>query len=201
MSKYLSRADWGAVPAVKSLPVSKNLKGVCLHYMGFTCPEKDPERLARSIQRNHMGKPKGWWDIAYNELIALDGTVLEGRGMMNRCGANGSTKHNKEYIAIGLLIGDDQEPSPEMIEAVKERVQLVRFFQSQATQIVGHCDLKATRCPEKHVMALIKAGSFEPTGKTVPAIQQIPTLEERITSLEEQVQILEGKSCKCPQVT
>jgi len=88
-----------------------------------------------------------------------------------------------------------------MIEAVKERVQLVRFFQSQATQIVGHRELKATRCPEKHVMRLIKAGSFEPTGKTVPAIQQIPTLEERITSLEEQVQILEGKSCKCPQVT
>ena len=104
MSKYVSRAEWGAQPAVKSVPVSKRLKGVCLHYMGFTCPEDDPERLARSIQRNHMGKPKGWWDIAYNELIALDGTVLEGRGLMHRCGANGSTKHNKEYIAIGLLI-------------------------------------------------------------------------------------------------
>ena len=195
MSKYLSRADWGAVPAVKSLPVSKRLKGVCLHYMGFHVNADDPARLARSIQRNHMAKPKEWWDLAYNELIAQDGTVLEGRGLMHRCGANGSTAHNRQYIAIGLMIGDDQEPSQEMIEAVQERIQLVRFFQSQATRIVGHSDLKPTSCPGKYVKALIRAGAFEPTGASPPAI---PSIEERLAALEKRTIDLEGKVCKCP---
>ena len=28
---YLSRSDWNAVPPVRTVPVSKRLKGVCLH--------------------------------------------------------------------------------------------------------------------------------------------------------------------------
>ena len=84
---YLSRSAWGAAPPVKTVPVSKHLKGVCLHYMGFPVRTEDPIRLVKSIQRNHMAEPKNWWDIAYNELIAQDGTVLEGRGLLHRSGA------------------------------------------------------------------------------------------------------------------
>jgi hypothetical protein len=89
---YLSRSDWGAVPPVKTLPVSTRLKGFCLHYMGFTVRTEDPVRLVQSIQRNHMAEPKSWWDIAYNELIAQDGTVLEGRGTP-RVGRRGTKPH------------------------------------------------------------------------------------------------------------
>ena len=46
---YLSRSDWGAVPPVRTVPVSKRLKGVCLHYMGFPVRTEDPVRLAQSI--------------------------------------------------------------------------------------------------------------------------------------------------------
>ena len=77
---YLSRSDWGAVPPVRTVPVSKRLKGVCLHYMGFPVRTEDPVRLAQSIQRNHMAPPKSWWDLAYSErgYSALPRTFLAG---------------------------------------------------------------------------------------------------------------------------
>jgi hypothetical protein len=185
---YISRSDWGAVPPVKTLPVSTRLKGFCLHYMGFPVRAEDPVRLVQSIQRNHMAKPKSWWDIAYNELIAQDGTVLEGRGMLHRCGAQGSTAHNRAYIALGLLLGDGDEPTPEMIQAVRERIAVVRYFQPQATKIVGHSDLKPTSCPGIHVRALIRQGAFEPDATDAPApsslTDQVADLQLRVADLE-----------------
>ena len=182
---YLSRSDWGAVPPVRTIPTSKRLKGVCLHYMGFPVRTEDPVRLVQSIQRNHMAEPKNWWDIAYNELIAQDGTVLEGRGLLHRCGAQGSTAHNRSYIALGLLLGDGDEPTSEMIQAVRERIAVIRFFQPQATKIVGHSDLKATSCPGNHVRVLLRVGAFEPDATdspTPPAAQA--TLQERVEAIE-----------------
>ena len=185
---YLSRSAWGAVPPVRTVPVSKRLKGVCLHYMGFPVRTEDPVRLVPSIQRGHMAEPKNWWDIAYNELIAQDGTVLEGRGLLHRCGAQGSTAHNRSYIALGLLLGDGDEPTSEMIQAVRERIAIVRFFQPQATKIVGHSDLKATSCPGNHVRALLRSGAFEPDAVDNPApptlTDQVDDLEVRVTELE-----------------
>ena len=182
---YISRSDWGAVPPVRTIPTSKRLKGVCLHYMGFPVRTEDPVRLVQSIQRNHMAEPKNWWDIAYNELIAQDGTVLEGRGLLHRCGAQGSTATNRAYIALGLLLGDGDEPTSEMIQAVRERIAVIRFFQPQATKIVGHSDLKATSCPGNHVRVLLRVGAFEPDATdspTPPAAQA--TLQERVEAIE-----------------
>jgi len=180
----LYRSDWGAIPPVKTLPVSKRLKGVCLHWMGFPVRTEDPVRLVRSIQRNHMAPPKEWWDIAYNELIAQDGTVLEGRGLLYRSGAQGSTATNRAYIAIGLLLGDGDVPTDEIIQAVRERIAVIRFFQPQATKVVGHSDLKPTTCPGFHVRALILKGAFEPNYADAPApsslTDQVADLERRV---------------------
>ena len=188
---YISRSDWGAVPPVRTVPVSKRLKGVCLHYMGFPVRTEDPVRLVRSIQRNHMAPPKEWWDIAYNELIAQDGTVLEGRGLLYRSGAQGSTATNRAYIAIGLLLGDGDAPTDEMIQAVRERIAVIRFFQPQATKIVGHSDLKPTTCPGIHVRALIRQGAFEPNYADTPApsslTDQVADLQLRVADLERRV--------------
>ena len=185
---YLSRSDWGAVPPVRTVPVSKRLKGVCLHYMGFPVRTEDPVRLAQSIQRNHMAPPKNWWDVAYNEFVAQDGTVLEGRGLLYRSGAQGSTAHNRAYLALGLLLGDGDKPSDEMIHAVRERIAIVRHFQPQATKIVGHSDLKPTTCPGIHVRALIRQGAFEPNYADTPApsslTDQVADLQRRVADLE-----------------
>ena len=165
---YLSRAQWGAAPAKKTLPVSRHLKGVCLHWMGFNI-HGDPATITASIQRAHMSPPRSWWDIAYNELIGLDGTVVEGRGLLHRSGAQGGTRNNKNYVALGLLLGPGQLPTDEMVAAVQQRVALVRYFQPKATAIVGHQQLKPTQCPGPEVMSLIRAGAFEPGGVKLPA--------------------------------
>ena len=196
---YLSRSAWGAAPPVKTVPVSKRLKGVCLHYMGFPVRTEDPVRLVQSIQRGHMAPPKNWWDIAYNELVAQDGTVLEGRGLLHRSGAQGSTRNNRSYIALGLLLGDGDEPTDEMIQAVQERISVVRFFQPQATAIVGHSDLKATTCPGIHVRALIRTGAFEPDPSTTPPppppppepARRHPTLADQVGDIAARVTALE----------
>jgi len=165
---YLSRAQWGAAPAVKTLPVSRNLLGVCLHWMGFNIHD-DPATITSSIQRAHMSPPRSWWDIAYSEMVALDGTVVEGRGLLHRSGAQGGTRNNRDFVALGLLLGPGQRPTDEMVAAVRQRIALVRFFQPQATAIVGHQQLKPTQCPGPEVMNLIHAGAFEPGHEPLPA--------------------------------
>ena len=187
---YLSRDQWSAAPPTKTLPVSKMLKGVCLHWMGFHI-EGDTTRLVRSIQRNHMSPPKSWWDVAYNELISQTGVVVEGRGLTVRSGAQGGTRHNKAYVALGLLLGDGDEPTPEMIQAVRERIAIIRFFQPQATKIVGHSDLKPTSCPGNHVRALLRAGAFEPDGTDDPTPP--PTLLERVEAIEAEIEKLKTR--------
>ena len=174
---YLSRSDWGAAPAKKTLPVSPRLKGVCLHWMGFAIHD-DPATITSSIQRAHMSPPRSWWDVAYNELVALDGTVVEGRGLLHRSGAQGGTRNNRDYVALGLLLGPGQLPTPEMVAAVQQRIAVVRFFQPQATAIVGHQQLKPTQCPGPEVMNLIHSGAFEPGADPPPPEVVAPEFPE-----------------------
>ena len=163
---YKKREDWGASSPVKTLPVSKRLKGVCIHWMGFHIPDGDTTRVVKSIQTNHMAR--GWFDIAYNELIDQQGVVYEGRSFQNRSGAQGGNKNNKGYVAIGLLIGPGQTPTAQMIEATKARIASVQNNYTKQLKIVGHQELKPTACPGPEVMALIRAGVFE--GKQKPTL-------------------------------
>jgi len=188
---YLTRMHWGARPAVKTKPIGK-IKGVVIHYAGFTIDiDRDPAQLAKSIQRQHMDD-RGWWDVAYNEFVALDGTVVEGRGLLVRSGANGTNAANKDYLAICLLIGDDQHPSPEMIESVKERIKIIRAFQPKATAIIGHRDCKATTCPGEGAYALVRSGAFQPDA--APVIVKDPTVDEQLADLFARVELLEEKA-------
>jgi hypothetical protein len=174
---YISRADWGAAPAKKTVPVSRHLKGVCIHWMGFPIHD-DPATITSSIQRAHMSPPRSWWDIAYNELVGLDGTMVEGRGLLHRSGAQGGTRNNKDFVALGLLLGPGQLPTSDMVAAVQQRIALVCYFQPQATAIVGHQQLKPTLCPGPDVMALLRAGAFEPGGVQLPAEVVAPEYPE-----------------------
>jgi len=198
---YLTRSHWGAAPATITLPASKHLKGVALHWMGFAI-HGDPLAVVKSIQRNHMGPGKDWYDIAYSELISLDGDVIEGRGLTIRCGANGSTKTNRDYVALGLLLGPGQTPTEAMVEAARSRIAIVRHFQPQATKVVGHKDLKPTTCPGPEVTRMIRAGMFNPDAGdiTIPkpdsppeALQpQIDAIKEWMTTTSRKIDALEA---------
>ena len=194
---YLTRAHWGAEAPVQTIPASKRLKGVCLHWMGFAIHD-DPLVVVKSIQRNHMGPPTNYWDVAYNEFISQQGEVIEGRGLTVKPGANGNSTLNRQYLALGLLIGPDQTPTEEMITAVRERIAVIRSFQPQADKIVGHMDLKPTTCPGPEVTRMLRAGMFEPSSGDIPAPQppytqtQIDAIKEEMARIYRKVEALEA---------
>ena len=158
---YLNRAEWKAAPPSTRLPMNKKPKGIVIHWVGV--PVTGPAAITvRGIQRFHQ-ETRGWYDIAYQELIDTNGNVYEGRGFRIESGANGSRKANKAYGAICLLIGPDQTPTPAMIHAVRNRVAAWRRVYPKATEIKAHRDVQPTQCPGADAAKLIRSGAFEPS--------------------------------------
>ncbi len=169
---YLSRSDWGAAQPRHRTPMAPTPKGIALHWVGARIrSDRNPADVAQSIQRYHQ-KTKGWSDIAYQELISLDGHALEGRGFGIKSAANGGRWLNNKYGAICLLMGPGQEPSDAMIKRTRERIDAWRQRYPKATKIVGHGDLKTTSCPGDAIIELIRNGSFDP-GNPPPG--ELPT--------------------------
>jgi len=161
--KYLERSDWNAAEPRKRLPMPSNPKGIAIHWVGARInQQRDPAEVVQGIQEFHQGPSRGWWDIAYQECVALDGTVLRGRGFNTRSGANGKSSTNRKYGAICLLMGPGQDPTPEIIAAVRQRIAAWRRLNPKAIEIVGHGNLKQTTCPGSSIFELIRRGDFEP---------------------------------------
>jgi hypothetical protein len=158
--KIVKRHEWGAKAPNNTTPLTNSVRGVALHWVGVPVTG-DPEKIVLGIQRYHM-ETKSWWDIAYNICVSQDGRAFEGRGWRNRSGANGSSKLNKQYAAICCLIGPDQKPTDEMVDAVRDQVAAFRRVFPRAIEIVAHSDLGATSCPGPDLKALLEIGAFDP---------------------------------------
>jgi hypothetical protein len=115
----------------------------------------------QAVQRYHQ-QTRGWWDVAYGEFVDLDGDVWEARGLLFRTGANGTGRLNRDYASICALMGPGQMPTDAMIASIRERIGVVRHFQPQATEVLGHLDVRATDCPGADLYNLVKRGAFEP---------------------------------------
>jgi len=158
--KVIKRHEWGANSPKNTTPLTNSVRGVALHWVGVQVTG-DPAKIVKGIQRYHQ-ETKGWWDIAYNMCVSQNGQALEGRGWRNRSGANGSTKTNKGYAAICCLIGPDQKPTDEMVDAVRDQIAAFRRVFPKATEIVAHGDLQGTACPGGDLKALLEIGAFDP---------------------------------------
>ena len=156
---YYARSSWGARPPTESRPISDSLRGVVVHWTGTVVVS--PKDTVVAVQTYHM-ETRGWWDCAYNEYVDLNGDVWEGRGLLLRTGANGTLKLNKQYVSLCCLMGPGQLPSAAMVAAVRERIAVVRHFQPQATEVLGHLDIRPTDCPGAELYGLIKRRAFEP---------------------------------------
>jgi hypothetical protein len=167
----ISRKQWGArrrrhhpgrlEPA--------DVLGIALHWpaMEGRCPRTTLAVMAllRAWQTLHMDHPdRGWSDIAYQEAFDQLGNVYVLRGLKNRPAANGTTTTNGTHGALLLILGPGEQPSTEMIAAVRRRIARHREIFPNSRRIVGHGDLKATTCPGPIVRDLIADGVFEPTG-------------------------------------
>jgi len=157
-----SRNSWGATPPKKSRPLkSSRVQGVCIHYAGFKInQDRNTIDLLRSIQRGHMNT-HGWWDIAYNLAVDLNGEVWELRGLETENGAQGSLTMNRRYVAVCALIGD-QDTTPELIEGLQKAVQLSRDRWGHG-EIIPHSAVKNTSCPGKILRNVILEGGLEPS--------------------------------------
>ena len=83
----MERPAWGAAQPRHRTAMTTAPKGIALHWVGVeVSPDRSPADLTQSIQRYHM-KTRGWSDIAYQELVGLDGTALAGRGFGIRSAA------------------------------------------------------------------------------------------------------------------
>lgn len=160
---YYTRADWGAKPPIQSRPISDSLRGVVVHWTGTLVVS--PRDTVVAVQRYHM-QTKGWWDCAYNEYVDLNGDAWEGRGLLLRTGANGTLALNKRYISICCLMGPGQLPTDAMVAGIRERIRVIRHYQPQATEVLGHLDIRPTDCPGPDVYDLVKRRAFEP-GSTI----------------------------------
>lgn len=151
----------------------KIVRGVTLHWIGATALAHAPDDIDKlrkrwaGIQRYHI-HTKGWFDIAYNFGVGLGGHIFEGRGWEYQSGANGKSKFikntNSKYMAILLLNGMEDTPTPAQISAVQALVRQARVYFPDADEIRPHSYLKGggTACPGNAVRSLIKAGEFEP---------------------------------------
>lgn len=114
---------------------------------GDGIPDEE-ERIARAYQRHHMFT-RGWSDIAYNFLVGLSGSILEGRGWRHQGGATGSPydRHSLSICAIGNF--QTQEPTEEMVQAIIgwiiTGIELGHI--APDVRIHGHRDASSTSCP------------------------------------------------------
>ncbi len=112
--------------------------------------------LIRGIQRYHV-EANNWSDIGYHFLIDPNGRIWTGRSLKFQ-GAHASGIHNRRNIGI-CVIGNCEvyRPTPEQVSSL---TWLVKYLQGQYSitkdQIFGHCHFKATKCPGKYLMPVVR---------------------------------------------
>lgn len=168
----ISRAEWGARPAHGGpgpLDPSKVI-GLAFHWPAMSKPIRGTANVAAALrgwQAYHMDG-QGWSDIAYQAAVDQDGNEYELRGLRTTSGANGDSDVNSRYGAVLLILAPGEQPSPEMIGAVRRIVARHREFFPKSRALVGHGDIRpgGTACPGPAVQAALKARVFEPRSYT-----------------------------------
>jgi hypothetical protein len=139
----LKRADWRARPPKARQQLDpKRVTHLFLHHTTGTYT--DWAAATRSIQNFHMDS-RGWNDIAYNWLVAPDGTKIEGRGWW---AVGGHTKgHNSTSVAIAYL-GDGRQPVSDAAKrSIIELADVADELFARKLNRQCHSDVGATECP------------------------------------------------------
>lgn len=164
--KFVSRKNWNARIAHVSRDITPQNGGVAIHYVGDKgklTPSSHTKcaSIVRSIQNYHMNT-NGWSDIAYSLLVCVHGYVFEGRGVLHRTAANGSSSGNQNYYAICGLVNKSDPLTKELIQGIKEGVAYLGQKGRAGSKIVGHKNLYNTDCPGQ-LYKYVTNGTFKPT--------------------------------------
>ena len=151
-----SRADCGLrAPKSISRNVDASRGGVAKHYNGpaTRLTKASPHTACRSfwrgVQSHHMDG-NGWADVAYTLAVCHHGIVLAGRGVSIRTAAQGTVIGNDRYYAIFHMVGGDERPSVEMLEASAWCVRELRRL-GAGREVRPHWFFRPTSCPGPHI--------------------------------------------------
>lgn len=185
----ITREAWGAAPAAKADPLTASrVIGLAFHWPAMSKPLRGIAAVSAALrdwQRYHMGK--GWRDIAYQVAIDQDGNRYILRGLDGVSAANGDTIPNETYGAVLLVLAPGEKPSPAMVAEIKRVVADHRRLFPKSKLLVGHSQIRPepTACPGPIVMALLKAGAFEPGPS--PAEKRKRKLTEMIAAARKRI--------------
>lgn len=184
---YLPRPAWTDTARGGALLTDTRLVGNAIHYPGRLA---DYGRLTQAQEAavlrgiwdwsvNH----KGYSDIDYQVCITQSGRVWDLRGISRVPAAHGSAANpdaNWEYGACLVMIGNDEKPTAELIEAYRHfrhTVWLARW--PRATRLTDHSGVPGalTSCAGPHIRALIADGSLaqQPEEDDMPTADEIAT--------------------------
>lgn len=181
MVEWLPRSAWtDTKPGFSKLLTISRVKGEVFHYPGDSAERLNASKetvaaLLRGYRRYHVGT-RGWADIGYCHAIDQSGRIWECAG--DRVAAHSASAAyptaNWDWLGCLLVIGSNESPSPAMIEAIKEFGRVKRAKFPNMAQISGHRLIPGaqTDCPGNKVIALIKAGAFNPE---TPVVTPTPT--------------------------
>lgn len=171
----ISRAQWGAAPAVCTPDVASTLVGAVVHHTADRntySSQAEAMQMIRNDQAYHINT-RGWCDIGYNFIVDKWGNIYEGR-------ANSLTQpvigvhaggFNTGTVGVAMLGTYDDPPSGAVIDAVGRLIgfrlaaygrdpqgtmqyttgngENSRYKNTTVTlpRVMGHRDVAYTACP------------------------------------------------------
>ena len=175
---YLSRSDWGALAPARTLtPLDRSkVRYWTVHYDGAApLAGRDPRSLMRAFQRYHMGTRK-WADVGYNSAVFQTGDRAEGRGafvgghLLADAPLIGVGRGNQNAYSWGVIaaIGKDEEPTPLLLDALREDYAAACAWAGRELIINGHTDWPNANkpCPGK-LVPFIRSGALKPAESLV----------------------------------
>lgn len=165
--RYVPAAEWKLLPPTSESPNGVPVDVVYVHH--DTAPLlADPLATIRQHQRDHIVN-KGWRDLAYQEWIANNGDVYEGRGFRVRDGATGC----QGGVSLSICLQGNFEavvPTRAQLDSLVTRIVaaarqglLAPGFKILAHQDAPPCraswtsNTNATACCGKHLIAELPA--------------------------------------------
>lgn len=175
MVTFRPRSAWtDTAPGFTRYPGNKldadDVTGVTLHYpgdgnvvRGVLSPASEASLLR--AYRNHHVNHNGWADIGYNRAIGQSGRIYDAAGVTHAAAHAASSSYqraNMENLGYLLLLGNNEEPSAAMIDAVNAAWTLDQKRYPRMTTVRGHGQVRGaqTACPGGPVLAAIAAGRF-----------------------------------------
>lgn len=159
----LPRSKWTTTTSKAGPVKADQLRGVAVHYPASPViigreSEAAGARRLEGYRRDHVGR-QGWRDIAYNVAVDQAGRLWVLRGLSRQAGANGTRAANEQYGAILALVGNGEDPTPELIAGIQYAIRLYDVrFPGKIGRVAPHSAFVDTACPGVKLRHLLNDG-------------------------------------------